>query len=86
MRLTRSTDEKHQLHGRPRPRATAVPGVADTPSARLRGTDPLAAERRFRESGGPEDNATYGCGCGLVFEAAVSTGVCCPACGTAQAW
>jgi hypothetical protein len=32
------------------------------------------------------DNATYGCSCGLIFEAAVSTGVRCPACGNHQAW
>jgi len=43
-------------------------------------------ERRARESGGPIDNAHYSCECGLVFEAAVSTSVQCPHCGTAQAW
>jgi hypothetical protein len=40
----------------------------------------------MREAGGPVDNATYGCTCGLVFEAAVSTSVACPVCGTRQAW
>ena len=43
-------------------------------------------ERRARESGGPMDNAHYSCGCGMVFEAAVSTTVSCPHCGAAQAW
>jgi hypothetical protein len=43
-------------------------------------------ERRARESGGPMDNAAYHCGCGLVFEAAVSTTVQCPHCGAGQAW
>jgi hypothetical protein len=43
-------------------------------------------ERRARESGGPIDNAHYSCGCGLVFEAAVSTTVQCPHCGVEQAW
>lgn len=43
-------------------------------------------ERRARESGGPIDNAQYSCGCGYVFQAAVSTSVACPHCGTGQAW
>jgi hypothetical protein len=43
-------------------------------------------ERRARESGGPIDQASYSCGCGLVFEAPVSTSVACPHCGTGQAW
>jgi hypothetical protein len=44
------------------------------------------AERRARASGGPIDRASYACGCGYVFEAAVSTSVACPHCGTGQAW
>jgi hypothetical protein len=43
-------------------------------------------ERRARESGGPMDRATYSCSCGMVFDAPVSTSVCCPHCGTGQAW
>ena len=43
-------------------------------------------ERRARESGGPIDNAQYMCGCGFVFQAAVSTSVGCPHCGATQAW
>jgi hypothetical protein len=43
-------------------------------------------ERRARESGGPIDRASYTCGCGMVFQAAVSTSVECPHCGAGQAW
>jgi hypothetical protein len=51
----------------------------------------LSAEPRLRVSdqrGGdrPQDEATYRCGCGYVFTAAVSTSVGCPYCGDAQAW
>lgn len=46
----------------------------------------LHDERRMRESGGPDDRAVYGCGCGYVFRADVSTSVACPHCGSAQAW
>ena len=48
------------------------------------GCDP--AVDRVREAGGPMDTALYSCGCGYVFSAAVSTTVCCPHCGTGQAW
>lgn len=41
---------------------------------------------RERDAGGPDDRARYHCHCGFVFEAAVSTSVGCPHCGTAQAW
>jgi hypothetical protein len=41
---------------------------------------------RSRVSGGPVDNAHYGCGCGYQFSAAVSTSVSCPHCGSLQAW
>ena len=44
------------------------------------------AERRMRDAGGPDDRATYNCGCGFLFEAAVSTSVHCPHCQTVQAW
>jgi hypothetical protein len=30
--------------------------------------------------------ATYNCGCGFIFEAAVLTSVDCPHCGDSQAW
>jgi len=44
------------------------------------------AERRLRDAGGPDDRATYSCGCGFLFEAPVSTSVACPHCDTVQAW
>jgi len=44
------------------------------------------AERRMRDAGGPDDRATYSCGCGFLFEAPVSTSVPCPHCDTLQAW
>jgi hypothetical protein len=43
-------------------------------------------ERRWRDSGGPEDRAQYSCECGFVWEAEVSTSVTCPHCGASQAW
>lgn len=46
----------------------------------------VTLERRAREAGGPIDNASYSCECGLVFAAAVSTTVSCPHCGADQAW
>ncbi len=57
------------------------------PRLRLVPADPaLAAERRMRRAGGPQDTALYGCGCGYVFDAPVSTTVSCPHCSTALAW
>lgn len=47
---------------------------------------PVDPEARVREAGGPEDVAHYGCECGYQFEAAVTTSVSCPHCGSAQAW
>lgn len=85
MRLSRATDQR-RARGSARARPASAPQVAPAPTPRNRGTDPLAPERRMREAGGPVDNATYGCTCGLVFEAAVSTSVACPVCGTRQAW
>jgi hypothetical protein len=43
-------------------------------------------ERRAREAGGPQDNASYDCECGFLFQASVSTSVSCPRCGQGQAW
>jgi hypothetical protein len=43
-------------------------------------------EQRARHAGGPEDRACYGCGCGFVFKAPVSTTVACPHCGDQQSW
>ena len=57
---------------------------------RIVGTDDqAAAERpvdRHRRAGGPEDTALYACGCGYLFDAAVSASVRCPHCGEWQAW
>ncbi|HEY7830375.1 MAG TPA: hypothetical protein VIC06_07405 [Solirubrobacteraceae bacterium] len=47
---------------------------------------PDIAARKVREAGGPMDMASYGCLCGFVFAAAVSTSVECPHCGAPQAW
>jgi hypothetical protein len=41
---------------------------------------------RRRELGPQADQALYTCGCGFVFNAAVSTSVGCPHCGDTQAW
>jgi hypothetical protein len=45
-----------------------------------------APEARARDAGGPVDNASYTCCCGLVFSASVSASVSCPVCGTDQDW
>jgi hypothetical protein len=55
----------------PEPRRSAEP--------ELRVSDQRGGDR-------PQDEATYRCGCGYVFTAAVSTSVGCPYCGDAQAW
>ena len=44
------------------------------------------AAQRVRDAGGPIDRACYTCGCGLFFNAPVSTSVTCPHCGAGQAW
>jgi hypothetical protein len=44
------------------------------------------AAQRVRAEGGPLDQASYSCQCGLVFAAAVTTSVVCPHCGEHQAW
>jgi hypothetical protein len=58
-------------------------GAVEQPTAAA--TTPRPAGRR-RELGPAQDQATYSCSCGYVFEASVSTSVGCPHCGTAQAW
>lgn len=47
---------------------------------------PMEAERRLRDSGGPQDLASYRCACRLLFKAPVTTTVQCPRCGTSQSW
>jgi hypothetical protein len=73
-RLQRITDRR-------RPTPERRPGHVPAPQ-------PAAEqpERRVRDAGGPEDLAVYSCGCGMHFEAAVSTSVACPKCGAGQAW
>jgi hypothetical protein len=46
--------------------------------------DPVV--QRVRSAGGPIDEASYSCQCGLQFLAPVSTTVACPRCGAPQAW
>lgn len=48
--------------------------------------DEHPAERRHRECVAPQDSALYTCGCGVAFQATVSTSVACPGCGAGQAW
>src|SRR5512132_1045006 len=60
--------------------------VPTRPEPVERPADHLFAERRARESGGPDDRAMYTCSCGYVFEADVTTSVACPHCGAGQAW
>jgi hypothetical protein len=61
-------------------RLHVVPRPAPRPEPRHPG------ERRMRDAGGPDDRATYSCGCGVLFVASVSTSVRCPRCDTVQAW
>lgn len=47
---------------------------------------PNGPENREKRTGGPQDRALYGCGCGAAFQAPVSASVRCPHCGESQAW
>lgn len=76
----RSPATSEPLPGHPRPRLRLVPG--DPAPVR----DEFHDEHRLRDAGGPDDVATYHCGCGYVFEAPVSTSVRCPHCDAGQAW
>jgi hypothetical protein len=77
-----------------RPRADRRPHAVERPvavvaPAPVEERAPVAdhpAERRHRASVSPEDTALYTCGCGVAFQAAVSTSVACPQCGSGQAW
>ena len=72
-------DRRPHVIGRPAEDGETVPAASEP--------DPdLVAERRHRASVTPEDQATYSCSCGFVFQAPVSTSVACPHCGTGQAW
>lgn len=81
MRLHRQHRHDHDEHRH------EVPARPAPPRLRLVPEDPaLAAERRMRRAGGPQDTALYHCGCGFVFDAPVTTTVSCPHCSTALAW
>jgi hypothetical protein len=70
-----------------KPRRTATARrlhIVPSPAPRPEPMHP--AERRMRDAGGPDDRATYNCGCGFLFQSAVSTSVQCPHCRTVQAW
>jgi hypothetical protein len=83
VRLNRSAnDDRREPTVRPRLRL-----VGNDPAVPPRDvTEEFADERRMRDSGGPDDSATYHCACGFVFESPVSTSVACPNCGSGQAW
>jgi hypothetical protein len=95
--LVRNTRRDKGIRRR-RAASTAFPAVRPSEGAQPQAEDvqpkavPAAAivddgspTRRHRH-GVPQDNAVYNCGCGYVFEAAVTTSVDCPHCGTGQAW
>ncbi len=69
----------HHGRGRRRERPEARPPLAAAPRCDQ-------AAQRVRDAGGPLDSAVYNCGCGLFFDAPVSTSVTCPHCGAGQAW
>jgi hypothetical protein len=73
----RSRDEQH----RRRP-VHVAPERAPAPPARAADL----AVARVRSAGGPLDEASYACACGLLFRAPVSTTVACPHCHAPQAW
>jgi hypothetical protein len=75
-RRTRSERRSSQAHD---------PAVAARPAEIAVQPNDVAAQR-VREAGGPTDLAAYSCQCGYLFQAAVSTTVACPHCGTSQAW
>jgi hypothetical protein len=77
-----SPARRPHIIGRP-----AAPEREPEPVKETADSDPdLLAERRHRASVAPEDTAHYNCACGFQFQAAVSTSVACPHCGTGQAW
>jgi hypothetical protein len=82
-RRARSERRPH-IFGRPaKDVELAPPAPAAAPAQPV---DEHQAERRHRDAVTPEDTALYGCSCGFQFQAAVSTSVSCPHCGTGQAW
>jgi hypothetical protein len=72
------------IHIAEEPSKTSSGEQAPPTVSQATGTD--AAVDRVQAAGGPIDQATYECSCGLLFSAPVSTTVCCPHCGAEQAW
>jgi hypothetical protein len=68
----------------PKRRSHRTPLARRSPAAAI--TPERAGTREARHGGGPEDRALYACMCGYAFQAAVTTSVDCPHCGTEQAW
>jgi hypothetical protein len=79
-RLRRGPIRVRDESGKPAPA-----GEQSQPTA-AQATGADAAVDRAQAAGGPVDQATYECGCGLLFNAPVSTTVRCPHCGAEQAW
>ena len=82
-----------RLRRRPRLRDGRSPGphqpAVPDPAPRIEDALPDVADAavmRVRRAGGPVDEASYTCGCGCVFTAAVSTTVSCPRCQASQPW
>jgi len=90
VRPKRKTTSSRRLPGpgrRPHARPGQTSGApVEMPPEPVVPTDDHPHERRARESGGPLDTAHYACECGYAFDAAVSTTVTCPHCGSGQAW
>ena len=77
--------ERRPARRRRQGRAVQAPAaVSAQPRAAAPSMD--SAEQRVRDAGGPVDQASYSCACGLLFQAKVSTTVSCPHCGAGQAW
>jgi hypothetical protein len=80
----------HTLRDRRRSRADQHKRQAQPPAPLLRSPEPAQAPdpavQRVRSAGGPIDEASYVCQCGLQFLAPVSTTVACPHCHAPQAW
>ncbi|WCB93031.1 hypothetical protein DSM104299_01733 [Baekduia alba] len=76
------TERRPHVFGRPA--EAEVEAEVEVVSAEV--VEDHAAERRHRECVTSEDTAHYSCSCGFQFQAAVTTSVSCPHCGTDQAW
>jgi rubrerythrin len=82
VRLTRLSEAT-----RPKtPRRRSNTGNEHTEPATRQPVATNTEQMRHKRSGGPVDEATYTCSCGMVFAANVSTSVSCPHCGADQAW